>query len=131
MAGEEILAGLKSPYLQFVPLHGLARYNLCQLATEGVVADDSDDPMPMWIRLRIAGPLHELQKVEQVRSLQLILRGGFLRTNTSHGQHRYPDQQQDSACESRADPRRPTLGHFEFRVVVKRSRIRNFQKECP
>src|SRR5216683_5272958 len=100
MAGAEILAGLKSPYLQFVPLHGLARYNLCQLVTEGVVPDDSDDPMSVCILLRIAGPLHEFQKVEQVRSLQLILRRGFLRVNASDGQRRCPGQQQDSACKS-------------------------------
>src|SRR5712691_4683639 len=131
MAGAEILSGLKSPYLQFVPLHGFARYNLCQLVTEGVVPDDSDYPMPVCILLRIAGPLHEFQKVKQVRSLQLILRRGFLRVDTSEGKRRCPGQQQDSANESWADPLGPALGRFEFRIAVKGRRRRDLYVKCP
>src|SRR5882762_2247448 len=125
MTGVEIFSGLKSPNLQFVSLYGLARYDLRQLVPERIVSDDSDDPTPMCIRQRIAGPLDELQEVEQVRSLDLILRGGILWTNTLDGHRRCPCQQQECASASRADPLRPTLGRVGLRVVVKGRRIQD------
>src|ERR1700730_920252 len=125
MAGGEVVTGLKSPYLQFVSLNGLAGYDLGQIVTEGIVPDDSDHPMFICIRNRIAGPLDEFQKVEQERSFHLVLSGSFLRVNTLEWRCPTPSQQHDSVCESRADPVRPTLERAEFRVVVKSHRPRD------
>src|SRR6266550_5783047 len=131
MTGAEIFTGLKSPYLQFMSLYGLARYDLCQLVIERIVPDDSDHPPPMGIDKRIAGPLDELQKIEQVCSFDLILRRGFLRTNTSDGPRQRPGQQQGGAFKSQANRFQPTPCRVEFRVGLKCRRMRNFQGAWP
>ena len=131
MTSVEIFTGLKSLNLQIVSLKEFARYDLRQLLTEGIVPNDSDDPPPVGMGRRIAWPLDKLQKIEQVCSLDLILRRGFLRTNNSDGHRQCTGQQQDGACESQADPFRPTPRHVEFRVGLKCRRIRNFQGACP
>src|ERR1700730_14155592 len=112
-------------------LNGLSRYDLRQLVAEGILTDDSNDPAPMCVHKRIAGPLDKLQKVEQVRSLDLILCGSFLRADTSEGQRPSPNQQRDGKCQQRANPLRPTLARREFLVVVKSHPPRNVSRECP
>ena len=131
MTSVEIFTGLKSLNLQIVSLEEFARYDLRQLLTEGIVPNDSDDPPPVGVGRRIAGPLDKLQKIQQVCSLDLILRRGFLRTNTSGGQRRCTGQQQDGASELRADPFRPTARRVEFRVALKCCRMQDFQGACP
>src|SRR6266404_8290148 len=131
MTSMEIFTGLKSLNLQIVPLNGFARYDLRQLPTEGIVPNDSEDPPPVGIGRRIAGPLDKLQKIEQVCSLDLILRRGFLRTNNSDGDRRCTGQQQDGACETQAQQFRATPRRVEFRVVLKCCLMRNFQGACP
>ena len=79
VSAAQILAGAINANDEIAALHGLADDHLRQSVPERVLANHTNDNWRERIRKRFLGLLHELEKIKQVGSLDLIFRECILR----------------------------------------------------
>ena len=93
VSAAQIFAGAIDANDEIAALHGLADDHLRQRVPERVFADHANDDRRERIRKRFIGPLHELEKIEQVGGLDLIFRESILRMYP-HGVHKVDGEHQ-------------------------------------